>query len=140
MQFTVPQFIEHETKIVGPLTFKQFAYIGGAGTVCFILYFSLGKTNFLLFLLLAIILLGGGTALAFLKIGGKPLPSLLANFLKFSASPKIYLWGRKEIPLTIWKEAEVKKEEEKEEELPLKIAKDSKLKKIKIQIDTKTIP
>ncbi len=130
MQFTVPQFIEHETKIVGPLTFKQFAYIGGAGTICFILYFSLGKTNFLLFLLLSLILLVGGSALAFLKIGGKALPSLLANFLKFSASPKIYLWGKKEAPLMVFK---------KVEEIPLKIAKDSKLKKIKIQIDTKTI-
>ena len=32
MQFQVPQFIEVEDKIFGPLTFKQFVYVaGGAG-------------------------------------------------------------------------------------------------------------
>ncbi|TSC61742.1 MAG: SsrA-binding protein, partial [Parcubacteria group bacterium Athens0416_74] len=29
MQFQVPQFIEVEDKIVGPLTFKQFVFIAG---------------------------------------------------------------------------------------------------------------
>jgi uncharacterized protein involved in cysteine biosynthesis len=34
MQFKVPQFIDIEDKIFGPLTWKQFAYtLGGAGIV-----------------------------------------------------------------------------------------------------------
>ena len=31
MQFQVPQFIETEDKVVGPLTLRQFMYIAGAG-------------------------------------------------------------------------------------------------------------
>ena len=38
MQFQVPQFIEIEDKIFGPLTFKQFIYLAGGGGLCFLLY------------------------------------------------------------------------------------------------------
>jgi hypothetical protein len=49
-QFHVPQFIEVEDKIFGPLTLKQFLYvIGGAGIV-FIMYAFL--RNFLPFFLI----------------------------------------------------------------------------------------
>lgn len=109
MQFTVPQFIEHEAKIIGPLTFKQFVFIGAAGTVCLFLYFSVAKTNFFLFLVLSIFIFGIGTTLAFLKIGGRGLPTILVSFLRFSLGPKIYLWKKKEIPLTIFKKAEIKR-------------------------------
>jgi len=36
MRYTVPQFIEHEAKIIGPLTFKQFTYLAMAGAGCFV--------------------------------------------------------------------------------------------------------
>ncbi len=138
MRFNVPQFIEHETKIVGPLTFKQFIFIGGAGVLCFILYFS---APFSIFLVASVVLVGTGASLAFLKIGGVPLTSVITNLLKFGSMPKIYIWKRKEQPgiRRIYKrETEIKKAEKKEEELPLKIAEKSRLKKLHTQIETKT--
>lgn len=137
MRFNVPQFIEHEAKIVGPLTFKQFIFIGGAGVICFILYYSM---PFPVFFAASVILGGAGAALAFLKIGGLPLPLILSNFFKFSTTPKIYIWKKREQPgIKVYKREEEKKEtEEKEEELPLKIAKKSRLKKLHTQIETKT--
>jgi hypothetical protein len=142
MQFTVPQFIEREAKIVGPLTFKQLIFIAAPGAICFFLYFTLAKTNFILFLILAIILLGGGLAFAFVNVGGQPLPFFLINFLKFNISPKIYLWAKKETISPTFKKEEVKKveEEKKEEKLPLKVTLESKLKKIRNYIETKSIP
>jgi len=137
MRFTVPQFIEHEAKIVGPLTFRQFVFIGTAGAICFVLYFSIGETNFFLFLLLSIIIFGIGAALAFLKIGGQGLPTIFGNFLRFSLGSKVYIWKKKEVPITVFKKEEIKKEI-KGEELPLKIAEASRLKKIRNQIETKT--
>lgn len=137
MRFTVPQFIEHESPIVGPLTFRQFIYVGTAGGIVFVLYFSLGKTNFFLFLILSIILMAGGTVLAFIKIGGRGLPTILANFFRFSLSPKMYIWKKKEQRVEVFKRVEVKKEERAEEELPLKIAGESRLKKLGVQIETK---
>jgi len=81
-------------------------------------------------------LLGGALGFAFLKIGGRPLPTIIGNFLKYSITPKIYIWGKKETPIKVIRKE--KKKEEKEEELPLKIAENSQLKKLKTQIETKT--
>jgi len=134
MRFTVPQFIEHEAKIVGPLTFKQFIFIGMAGAVGFILYFT---APFYIFLIACLILGGGAVALAFLKIGGRDLPTVLGNSLKFLISPKMYIWRKKETPVRVFKKEEIKKEVP-EEGLPLKIAEKSQLKKLRTQIETKT--
>ena len=133
MRFTLPQFIEHEPKIVGPLTFRQFVFIGMAGAICFILYFTV---PFYIFLIACLILGGGAITLAFLKIGGRSLPAILGNFLKFSLSPKIFIWRKIEAPIKVFKKEKVKKETE--EELPLKIAERSQLKKIRTQIETQT--
>ena len=138
MQFTVPQFIEHEAKIVGPLTFKQFIFIGVAGAVCFALYFSIGKTNFFLFLVLSIMILGIGTALAFLKIGGRNLPTILKNFLFFLVAPKIYLWRKKDLPIKFIRRTEKKVEVETKPTSTLKFAEKSRLKKLSNQIETGT--
>lgn len=132
MRFTVPQFIEHEAKIVGPLTFRQFILVGGAGIICFTLYFSMGKTNFFLFLLISTFAFGIAFALAFLKIGGRGLPTFLGNFLRFKLMPTMYIWRKIEKPITVFRK-ETKKEAQ-EEELPLKIAEKSRLKKLHTQI------
>lgn len=136
MRFTIPQFIEYETKIVGPLTFRQFIFIGIAGGIVFFLYFSIGKTSFLLFLFLAIISMAVGSILAFFQIGGRSFPIIIGNFLRFKLTPKIYIWKKKEVPM-FFKKEELKKEKV-EEGLPLKIAEKSQLKKIRNQIETKT--
>jgi len=136
MRFTVPQFIEYETKIVGPLTFRQFIYVGIAGAICFFLYFTIGKTNFFLFIVACLIIGAIAVALAFFQIGGRSLPTIAGNFLRFTLAPKIYIWKKKEMPITIFRK-EIKKEEKKEE-LPLKIAEKSQLKKIKTEIETRT--
>ena len=133
MRFTVPQFIEHEAKIVGPLTFKQFTYIGIAAAICFILYFSV---PFSVFILACIFIGGASIALAFLKIGGRSLPGVMGSFLKFKLSPRMYLWKKKEGTISVLKKAE--KEEVEKEETPLKIARKSKLKSIQTEIETKT--
>lgn len=94
-QFTVPQFIEHKPKIVGPLTFQQFIYIGIAGAICFFLYFTI---PFYFFVLASLIIISLAVLLAFGSSGGRPLPLVLKNFLIFITKPKIYLWKKKTGP------------------------------------------
>ncbi len=135
MRFTLPQFIEHEAKIVGPLTFKQFIFIGLAGVIIFILYFSV---PFSVFLVATVVLGISSLAFAFLKIGGRSFPSVLQSFFMFSLSPKIYLWKKKKIPLKIIIRKDVLKEEKKIlSESVLKVAEKSQLKKLNIEIETK---
>ena len=91
MQFHVPQFIEVENKIFGPLTFKQFAYvIGGAGLI-FLLY------AFLPFWL--VLILGTQTGaftlgLAFVQIHGKPFIKVIENSLRYFSGARLYLWKK----------------------------------------------
>ena len=142
-QFTVPQFIESEPKIVGPFTFKQAIYIGIAGTILFILYFSVPLG---IFVLAALVLLPLSLACALVKINGVPLPTIIKNFLLLSFSPKIYVWRKASIPIikTVKKEKKKEKEETqktKEEPKtktpPLKVAEESKLKKLLTELEMK---
>ncbi len=132
MEYIVPQFIEREPKIFGPFTFKQFIFIGSAGGISIFLYFTI--KSFALFLISAIILMGGAFALAFFKRGGFPLPKLIQNFFVFLAKPKIYLWGKKTIPPKIFSKTE---KPEEEEESVLKIAEKSRLRNLYTLLETK---
>ena len=132
MKFTVPQFIEMEAKIVGPLTFKQFGFFGVAGIIAFMLYFTV---PFEIFLFLGAILIAGAAALAFLKVDGISLTDVLINALKFNSSPKMYIWKKKEIPIKI-----IKKKTElikTIEETPLKTSRKSQIKKLQTFVETK---
>lgn len=137
MNFQIPQFVEQEAKILGPLTFKQTLYVVGAGAIIFLLYFSLAKTSPVLFIVITIFLAGLGLSFAFLRIQGYSLPMLLKNMLNFSFSSKIYLWKQVMIaPKIIQRKKETRKAEKVEP--VLKIAEKSQLKKLATQIETMT--
>jgi len=89
MQFQVPQFIETEDKIVGPLTLRQFGYVGVAGLIVFGLYFIL---NPLLWLLVSGILAAISVGFAFGKVNGRPVISFVAAFIDSIWKPKVYVF------------------------------------------------
>lgn len=89
MQFQVPQFIEIEDKIIGPLTLKQFLYLIGAGGFSFILFFILQTW---LWIAITIILVLFAAGLAFIKYNGRPMIVMLIAALKYIWMPKFYLW------------------------------------------------
>ncbi|GAG28257.1 unnamed protein product [marine sediment metagenome] len=133
-QFTVPKFIEHKAKIIGPLTFQQFIFVGIAGAICLILYFTL---PFYIFILAAFVIMAGGFSLAFLKSGGRSLPIIIKNFFGFSISPKIYLWKKGGgLPPKIIEKQEIL---EKNEKTPVPtIAGKSRLKNLSTRVEIKT--
>lgn len=137
MQFTVPQFIEQETKIVGPFSFKQFIYVAIAAGLCVFLYFVL---PLYLLIIVALLLVGGALAMAFYKKEGIPLPKVIAGFFTFLFKPKIYLWKKKGTsPKFLQKEKEEKrtKTEEEPKGPQLKIHKSSNLSELLKYIETK---
>jgi hypothetical protein len=92
MQFRVPQFLDIEDKIFGPLTFKQFVYLAGGGGLCFVLYKLLG----LLIGFIPIILVAGfALALAFYRPNGKPFLNLVESGFKFYVQNRLYVWKRR---------------------------------------------
>lgn len=93
MEYQVPQFIEVEGKVVGPLTLKQFIYIAGAGGFC-IVFFSYLPIMFAL--LLSAAMVGFAAALAFYKINNKPLINVLQAGFGYYIGPKLFLWKHEE--------------------------------------------
>ncbi|MCK4520819.1 PrgI family protein [Candidatus Parcubacteria bacterium] len=138
MQFTVPKFIEREAKIVGPFTFKQFIYVGIAGAISFVLYFTIPIAQCLI---AATILIGSALALAFIKIEGRSLPTIIKDFFVFSSSPKLYIWKKKGLlPKFLKKEsasAEAMAGKKKKEASGLVVT-SSKLGQLSSQLETKT--
>lgn len=96
MQFQVPQNIDLEDKIVGPMTLTQFLYVLGGGLIDYILFQSLGQNNFTLFAVLAIPIGLVALALAFLKIQDQPLSHFVTSGLAYLSKPKLRLWQRTE--------------------------------------------
>lgn len=89
MQFQVPQFIETEDKIVGPLTLRQFFYIGAAVGLSFILYYVIETW---LWVILTALIVGFAAALGFVKIHGRPFMQILASAFSFYWNPQTYVW------------------------------------------------
>ena len=93
MRFVVPQFIEVEDKIVGPLTFKQASYLIGAGGVALMLITSFG---FFWAVVLGSPIYALAGALAFLKINNRPFSLTLFAILMYTFRKKLYLWKKEE--------------------------------------------
>jgi len=100
MRFQVPQFIEVEDKIFGPLTFKQFVYVGGGVGISVVLFLFLPR---FLAILISVPLVIFSIALAFYKVNEKPFIGIVEAFLKYTLASKLYIW-KKEAP-TIGKTA-----------------------------------
>lgn len=91
MEFQVPQFIEVEDKIFGPLTFKQFIYLGGGGglSAVLVLYLPL-----LVAIVLCIPVISLSVALAFYKVNGKPFIEMLEAGFNYYIGRRLYLWKK----------------------------------------------
>ncbi|MFA5169438.1 MAG: hypothetical protein WC420_01645 [Candidatus Paceibacterota bacterium] len=140
MQYRVPQFIEHEAKILGPLNIKQSLTVGGVLAICFFLYFMVGQTNFFLFLLIAAVLTGTALAISFTKIEGLGLPTVIKNWANFNINPKIFLWRRKQSPVYLSTERIKREIVVKEDKSPLKVKQEGKIGELIKKIDFEKTP
>jgi hypothetical protein len=91
MMHNVPQFIDTEDKIVGPLTAKQLGWAFGAGAILMILWNLLDFVSFIIVGFLVVALFG---ALAFYKPNGQSFLSFIISMVFFGFRPKIYIWKR----------------------------------------------
>jgi hypothetical protein len=100
MRYQVPQFIEVEDKLFGPLTFRQTVYMVGGVALAYLAY--LGLKSFLPFFIILvvvspIIILGIG--LAFYKVNSKPLIDVIEAALKYTFGKKLYIWKKEAKPI-----------------------------------------
>ncbi len=93
MEYQVPQFIEVENKIVGPLTLRQFIYLAGGAGLCVLFFVYLPIIFALLFSALAVAF---AVALSFYKVNGKPFIEVLEAGFNYYTGAKLFLWKRRD--------------------------------------------
>src|SRR5437867_2114834 len=92
-KFIVPQFIDIESKIFGPITIRQFATIGVGALLIFIAY---KLAEFTLFLFIAGSILLVTIIAGFLKINGQPFHMFILNFFGTYKKPSLRVWLKEE--------------------------------------------
>ena len=91
MLFNVPQFINIEDKIVGPLTAKQLGWLAVGGVILFVLFNLLDKSAFIIAAVIVGFLFG---ALAFYRPYNQPLINFIGSSISFIFRPRLYVWKR----------------------------------------------
>jgi hypothetical protein len=127
MRYQVPQFIEIEDKVIGPLTVKQFVYLVGGAGMSFVFYTFL---PIYITIILVAIVVPLSVALAFYKINNKPFIDFLESAFSYYTKQNLYIWKKEA------KKLEVKKLEQKEmEQIYVPRLSDSKLKELSWTLD-----
>ena len=91
MLINVPQYIDVEDKVAGPLTVKQLGWVIALGVILLIMWNMLSKP---LFFILGIPLAILFIALAFYKPYGQPFGSFIIFGVMYFFKPKVYFWKR----------------------------------------------
>jgi len=99
LQFTVPQFIDVEDKIIGPITARQFLIML---TGFMFIGVSYKIFRFSWFIVIGIFIFGVFGVFAFLKVNGMPFHNFTLNFIQTSKRPFLRVWNNiynKDIPV-----------------------------------------
>ncbi len=99
MRHEVPQFIDIEDKIIGPLTFTQGLYTIGGFFGGFAIFYIIGKifpdANVIIKIIPGIPIFAFGMALAFLEVNKRPFIKYLEAWFYYTIHPKRYNWKKK---------------------------------------------
>lgn len=109
-QFVVPQFLDIESKIIGPITARQFLIILATILVEFIIFSIFLSVVMMLLLGLPVLVIG--ITFAFAKVNGRPFHYIALNMLQTLRRPGLRVWDK---TLT---DADVRARLKKKEEAP----------------------
>lgn len=91
MRYQVPQFVDIEDQIIGPLTLRQFLIYVVAVLVLLPVYLF---SDISLFLTIAIPIGGVAAAFAHWKINGRSLAATIGSAVQFALNGQLYVWQR----------------------------------------------
>lgn len=91
MQFKVPQNIDMEDKVIGPLTIKQFVYLLVAGMI---FYATIKTYNIFLMAIVGFPVFLLALCLTFIKIQDQPFSKFLISFLIYLIKPRQRIWQK----------------------------------------------
>ncbi|MCU0679784.1 MAG: PrgI family protein [Planctomycetes bacterium] len=130
-QFTVPQFIDVESKILGPITTRQFLIFVVAAIIIGLSY---KLFDFALFITISLPVFSLAGTLAFFKINGRPFHFFLLNLVQTFRRPPLRVWNHK-LGISDNEEIKVTKYADKES-FEAKELKRSRLAELSLIVDT----
>lgn len=101
-QFQVPQFIDVEDKILGPITMRQFFIMLIPFGTGILLYFVL---KFWIMIIITVPVTIGAAIFAFYKPYGMKFSRFFSSFIAYSIKPHMYLWRREEQARVVFESA-----------------------------------
>jgi hypothetical protein len=134
MRFQVPQFIEVEDKIFGPLTLKQFIYLAGGGGLSFLVYVFIG--NVVIASIPIIAIMAVSAAFAFFKVNNRAFIVVVESAFKYFTGNKLYIW-KKEEKKTATLAENIEREKKNYATIMVPKITDNKLKDLKWSLDIK---
>lgn len=133
----MPQFIDVEDKIIGPLTVRQFIIIMVVG-FCIFLEFRLATFGF--FILEAVLSLAIGGLFAFGKFNGMPFHFFLVNLAQTVRRPKVRVWQRtistSDLEAAVHPSVELVTSERPSQQGHKPLLQESRLQQLTLQVDT----
>lgn len=130
-RFIVPQFIDAEDRIFGPVTVRQFIIVIIGALFIFAAY---KLADFALFALETFVIVALTLLFAFVKVNGAPFHLFFVNFLNNVTRPKIRIWHKENVRVEEFKS---KNENRKETYVkPKRLLPSSKLSELSLIIDT----
>ncbi len=90
-QFVVPQFIEVEDKIFGPITVRQFLILLTGSLIIFIAY---KLADFALFVVILSLIGGLSLIFAFVKVNGQTFHYFILNLVQTLQKPGLRIWSK----------------------------------------------
>lgn len=96
MQYQVPQFIDIEDRIIGPLTIKQFLYLAFASAILFVTWFIF---KFYIWIIIAVPVTAAAVAFAFIPINNRPFVYFFLSFINYYLKPRLYVFSTVPIKL-----------------------------------------
>lgn len=91
-QFVVPQFIDVEAKIIGPITARQFLIVLGTVLIDFLIYRIF--LNVFIVIALAVPVAAIGLAFAFAKVNGQPFHYMVVSVIQTLRRPNKRVWDK----------------------------------------------
>jgi hypothetical protein len=91
-QFVVPQFIDAEDKILGPLTVRQFVIM----LLVFLTETVMWRVMpFVWFLVVGLPFFSFGVILSFVRVNGQPFHLFLLNVVQSLRKPRVRVWDKR---------------------------------------------
>lgn len=90
-RYEIPQFIDVENRIIGPITFRQLIYFFAVAALLAIFWFLLKPLYFFLLAIPTVIIT---LMFAFLRIEGRSFFSFFLALFQYMFQPQTFIWKR----------------------------------------------